>query len=353
MKKWHIEKFEMFRSCVLSLQKRGKDLKIFAQYSSKSLSSEEIRQRIIANGRPHPEFSTIGKRINDFSGFTNIPPKNQYDKMYCFTVFGWILQNNFNMDREVALDFISNITKKISDNDNSLAQHLTTECFNRVTGYQQSKNFQDRVNRFKLRIEPKDVLLFWQDDQMSNEKSIRLVMLTYPNLATIKSSRMTKEFVPELMQKVEENFTNDGGKNYRRRYELQREKEKVKENVYTLEQMTLIYLQTNDILVWNFDFLIPDNQVLETGTLKMQNIAVLKLENCLHKKEHAEWKQCLNISTNTILPFDMVHCIDSSAIAKSSTSPKSSELCVSPRGLRIRQNFIIKVGKLFKMIKLI
>ena len=297
----------MFRSCVLSWQKRGKNLKIFAQYSSKPLSNknEEIRQRIFANGKPHPEFSTIGKRINDLAfGFANIPPKDQYNKMYSNLIrldrLDWILQKTFNMDRDVVLQFLSNVTKKISDKDSSVAQHLTTECFNRVTAYQQSENFQDSVNRFKMRIEPKDVLLFWYDEQMSNEKSIRLVMLTYPNVTLVRSSRFVKEFVPELMKNVERNFTKDG---YKRRYDLRREKEKVKVNVKEIDKETSIYLQTNDILVWNFDFLKPD---INKGILKVQNIAVVKLENCLHQEEHAIWKHYLNIFCGSIIDFSTI-----------------------------------------------
>ena len=262
--------------------------------------------------------------------------------MYSKHKLDWILQKTFNMDRKVVLQFLSNVTKKISDKDSSVAPHLTTECFNRVTAYQQSENFQDSVNRFKMRIQPKDVLLFWHDEKMSNEKSIRLVILTYPNLTMVQSSRLIKDFVPVMMEKMEQ---KNGMKNYRRRYELRREKEKVKEKQSTLNEGTSFYLQTNDILVWNFDFLKPDldrksenifqvttgviktkvkrflliipkwapfnfhcliepdDQILNMEKLKVQTIAVVKLENCLHHKEHTEWKHYLNICSESLIRF--------------------------------------------------
>ena len=290
----------MFRWNVLSTQKQGifVDLKTITKYLlSRSLSSEK-RREIIENGKPHPEFSTLGKRSNDFSGFTNIPPKNRYDEMYSMSA-PYQLHRHFSMPRDAILNYISKITKKIAEKDTSVAQHLTTACFNRITEYQRSKNFQDRRNQFKLRIYQNNVLLIWCDEQKSNETSARMVVLTYPNLQKCRQSKFSKDLIePDLIQKVEQESVNDRSKIYGR-YELQRKKGKVKENLQEIEDLWMLYLQINDILVWNFD-------ILKDGKETVQNIAVLKLENCLHQEEHAEWKQYLNQYIDSIFNFHFV-----------------------------------------------
>ena len=289
----------MFRWGVLSTQKQGifLDLKTITKYLSRSLSSEK-RHEIIENGKPHPEFSTLGKRSNDFSGFTNIPPKNRYDELYSIST-PYHTHQHFSMPRNAILDYLSKITKKIAEKDYSVAQHLTTACFNRITEYQRSKNFQDRRNQFKLRIYQTNVLLIWCDEQNSNETSVRIVVLTYPNFHMCRQSKFSKDFIePELIQKVDQEFANDRSTNYRR-YELQRKKGKVNEDRQKIEDNWMLYLQNNDILVWNFD-------ILKDGNETVQNIAVVKLENCVDQEEHVEWKKYLDLTTDSIFNFHFV-----------------------------------------------
>ena len=303
--------FKMFRSCVLSLQRQAifRDLKIFAQYSSKSISSKK-EESFIAYGKQNPEFSTLRKRLDDFSGFTNIPPKDQYHKMYSErSLLNQRLEQTLNMSfdhegftQDKVLNFISWITHKIAKKDYSVARDLTTECFNQVTKYQRSENFQERINQRKLTIHPDEVLLIWCDEQKSNEKSMRLVLLTFSQFSAFKNEKNMKNCESELMQQVEQKYSKD----YRKRYELQKEKGKVKEKISTHEDIASLFLQYNDILVWNFDFLKPDDQMLKTGKLKVQSIAVVKLENCVHQEEHAEWKRILNASTDSKHPFHLV-----------------------------------------------
>ena len=301
----------MFRTCVLSLQRQAifQDLKIFAQYSSKSISGEKEknRQQIIAYGKQNPEFSTLRKKGDEFFGFTKIPFKNQYHKMYFErSLLNQRIEQTLNLSsdqegfaHEKVLNFISRITRKIAEKDTTLAQDLTTECFNKVTEYQRSKNFQNRANQFKLRIYQHNVLLIWCDEQKSNETSARTVVLTYPNVHKCRQSKFSKDLIePDLIQKVEQESVNDRSKIYGR-YELQRKKGKVKENLQEIEDLWMLYLQINDILVWNFD-------ILKDGKETVQNIAVLKLENCLHQEEHAEWKQYLNQYIDSIFNFHFV-----------------------------------------------
>ena len=306
----------MFRTCVLSLQRQAifQDLKIFAQYSSKSISGEKEknRQQIIAYGKQNPEFSTLRKKGDEFFGFTKIPFKNQYHKMYFErSLLNQRIEQTLNLSsdqegfaHEKVLNFISRITRKIAEKDTTLAQDLTTECFNKVTEYQRSKNFQNWINQRKLKIHPdrEEVLLVWCDEQKSNEKSVRLVMLTFSQFSACRNEKNMKNRESELMQQVEQKYSKD----YRKRYELQKEKGKVKEKISTHEDIASLFLQHNDILVWNFDFLKPDVQMLQTGKLKVQSIAVVKLENCVHQEEHAEWKRILNASTDSKHPFHLV-----------------------------------------------
>ena len=313
--------FKMFRSCVLSLQRQAifRDLKIFAQYSSKSISSKK-EESFIAYGKQNPEFSTLRKRLDDFSGFTNIPPKDQYHKMYSErSLLNQRLEQTLNMSfdhegftQDKVLNFISWITHKIAKKDYSVARDLTTECFNQVTKYQRSENFQERINQRKLTIHPDEVLLIWCDEQKSNEKSMRLVLLTFSQFSAFKNEKNMKNCESELMQQVEQKYSKD----YRKRYELQKEKGKVREKISTHEDTASLFLQYSDILVWNFDFVKTDDQItktregkslLKTGKTKVQSIAVLKLEKCVQNpEEHAEWKRILNASADSKHPFHLV-----------------------------------------------
>ena len=316
----------MFRTCVLSLQRQAifQDLKIFAQYSSKSISGEKEknRQQIIAYGKQNPEFSTLRKKGDEFFGFTKIPFKNQYHKMYFErSLLNQRIEQTLNLSsdqegfaHEKVLNFISRITRKIAEKDTTLAQDLTTECFNKVTEYQRSKNFQNWINQRKLKIHPdrEEVLLVWCDEQKSNEKSVRLVLLTFSQFSAFKNEKNMKNCESELMQQVEQKYSKD----YRKRYELQKEKGKVREKISTHEDTASLFLQYSDILVWNFDFVKTDDQItktregkslLKTGKTKVQSIAVLKLEKCVQNpEEHAEWKRILNASADSKHPFHLV-----------------------------------------------
>ena len=316
----------MFRTCVLSLQRQAifQDLKIFAQYSSKSISGEKEknRQQIIAYGKQNPEFSTLRKKGDEFFGFTKIPFKNQYHKMYFErSLLNQRIEQTLNLSsdqegfaHEKVLNFISRITRKIAEKDTTLAQDLTTECFNKVTEYQRSKNFQNWINQRKLKIHPdrEEVLLVWCDEQKSNEKSVRLVLLTFSQFSACKNEKNMKNHESELIQQVEQKYSKD----YRKRYELQKEKGKVREKISTHEDTASLFLQYSDILVWNFDFVKTDDQItktregkslLKTGKTKVQSIAVLKLEKCVQNpEEHAEWKRILNASADSKHPFHLV-----------------------------------------------